>query len=71
MLRDGVLYQLWEDVPGKGPNKQLQLVLPKERATEVLAKLHNTNTAGHFGVKKTLEKVQSRFYWVGQRHDVT
>ena len=34
---------------------------------EVPSKLHN---AGHLRVKKTLEKFQNRFYWVGQRQDV-
>ena len=67
MLKNGILYRCWEDVPGKGLNKRLQLVLPKDSATEVLSKLHN---AGHLGVKKTLEKVQTLFYWVGQRQDV-
>ena len=70
VLKNGIVYRQWEDVPGKGLNKRLQLVLPKEMAAEVLAKLHNSSTAGHLGVKKTQEKVQSRFYWVGQRHDV-
>ena len=70
MLKNGIVYRQWEDVPGKGLNKRLQLVLPKEMAAEVLAKIHNSSTAGHLGVKKTQEKVQSRFYWVGQWHDV-
>ena len=50
--------------------KKLQLVLPQQLVTKVLTKLHNSVTAGHLGVKKTLEKVLSRFYWVGQRRDV-
>ena len=70
MLKNGIVYRRWEDVPGKGLNKRLQLVLPKEMAAEVLAKLHNSGTAGYLRVKKTQEKVQSRFSWVGQRHNV-
>ena len=70
LLKDGILYRKWEDVPGRGLNKRLQLVLPKEMAAEILSKLHNSSTAGHLGVRKTLEKVQSRFYLVRQRQDV-
>ncbi len=71
LLKDGILYRRWEDVPGGGSNKRLQLVLPPQLATDVLSTLHNSTTAGHLGVKKTLEKVRSRFYWYKQRQDVT
>ena len=70
LLKDGILYRHWEDVPGKGLHKRLQLVLPQQLVTEVLTKLHDATTGGHLGVKKTLERVRTRFYWVGQRRDV-
>ena len=70
VLQDGILYRRWEDIPGKGLNKKFQLVLPQHLVAETLTQLHNSATAGHLGVKKTLEKVRSRFYWVGQRRDV-
>ena len=70
LLKDGILYRRWEDVPGKGLHKKLQLVLPQQLVTEVLTKLHNATTGGHLGAKKTLERVRTRFYWVGQRRDV-
>ena len=38
--------------------------------TEVLTKLHDATTGGLLGVKKTLERMRTRFYWVGQRRDV-
>ena len=70
LLKDGILYRRWEDVPGKGLHKRLQLVLPQQLVAEVMTKLHDAFTGGHQGVKKTLQKVHTRFYWVGQRRDV-
>ena len=69
-LRDGILYRCWEDVPGGGKNKRLQLVLPHKMRTKVLEDLHNSPSGSHLGVMKTLQKVQYRFYWPGQRKDV-
>ena len=57
------LYWRWEDTPGGGANKRLKLVLPSKLADHVL-------TCLHMGLRKTLKKVRSHFYWVGQRRDV-
>ena len=70
VLDGGVLYRRWEDVPGKGVNPHLQLVIPKTSIQTVLKEFHDTLTGGHFGFRKTMEKIRSRFYWPGQRHDV-
>ena len=70
LLKDGILYRKWEDVPGRGRHQHLQLILPQELVPTVLDALHNHPTAGHLGVTKTLQKVRSRFYWPGQRRDV-
>ncbi len=48
-----------------------QVVVPKSLRKEVFLQLHNSITAGHFGVKKTLAKVRHRFHWYGLRKDVT
>ena len=70
MLKDGILYHKWEDVPGRGCRQHLQLILPQELVPTVLEALHSCPTAGHLGVTKTLQKVRSRFYWPAQRRDV-
>lgn len=70
IVRDGVLFRRWEDVPGKGCNKRLQLVVPRSWIYTVLQQLHSSPSGGHLGFFKTLEKVRSRFYWPGQRHDI-
>ena len=67
---DGLLYRKWEDVGGRGGNPGLQLVLPRTMVIQVLLLMHDNATAGHLGMQKTLAKIRSRFYWVGQRKDV-
>ena len=64
------MFRQWEDVPGKGCNKHLQLVVPRSSIGSVLQQLHSSPSGGHLGIFKTLEKVRSRFYWPGQRHDI-
>ena len=61
-VKDGILCPCWEDVPGKGLHKKLQLLLPQQLVTEVLTKLHDATTGGHLGVKKLIERVRTRFY---------
>ena len=68
LLRDGVLYRLWETPAGESSTKQL--VLPKELREDVLQQLHSSPTAGHMGVNKTLSRVRERFYWVHCSKDV-
>ena len=70
MLTDGILYRQWEDIPGEGTDRHLQLVLPSVWVPDILYELHDSIIGGHLGTRKTLEKVQHWFYWPGQRRDV-
>ena len=36
----------------------------------IVAQLYNHPTVGHFGIKKTVERVKQRFYWAQCRSDV-
>ena len=67
-LVDGLLYRQWEEV-NTGTIK-LQLVLPHSLIPIALEALHSGFGGGHFGVRKTLEKVRHRFYWPQLRQDV-
>ena len=60
----------WEDVPGGGVCKHLQLVLPGNLVKSVLEGLHSNLVGGHMGAVKTLAKVRARFYRPGQKRDV-
>ena len=46
------------------------VVLSKEERTRVLNECHSSDTAGHFSIKKTVDKVKQRYYWPGQYCDI-
>lgn len=52
----------WEDARGKTSKEKL--VLPRKLRSAVLKQLHDGTSGGHFGVKKTLDKVRDKFYWI-------
>lgn len=37
----------------------------------IFEQLHNSATAGHLGIRRTLHKVKQRYFWCGLRKDVT
>ena len=46
------------------------LVTRKEDQTRILYDCHNSALSGHFGVRRTLEKIQRRYTWPNLRRDV-
>lgn len=54
----------------KGNKVTLQLVIPQDFCERVLRLAHETLMAGHLGIKKTLDRVVSEFYWPGVCGDV-
>ena len=69
LLRDGLVLRRWEN-DKTGQEIYQQICLPEIFVPQVLHVLHNSPSAGHIGVSKTLEKVRRRFYWHGMREDV-
>lgn len=67
-MRSGLLYRKWETLNGK--YYHWQLVVPTKYHSTVLQYLHDNPTAGHFGVRKTLNKIQYRFYWYRMKNYV-
>ena len=67
-LRDGVVYRRWESEDGD--RVTFKLVLPGNMRREVMVHLHDSQTAGHLGVKKTIARVKERFYWCGSSRDL-
>ena len=58
-LKDGILYK-------KDENTQCsQLIVPMKLKQQILTQEHNHRLGDHFGVKKTLHNVRSRFWWPG------
>ena len=62
-VRNGVLCKRWES--NDGNTIDYKIVLPRQLRSIVLSELHDSKTAAHCGVNKTLHKVQTRYYWVG------
>lgn len=48
-----------------------QIILPQAFQDEVLKQMHDGPVGGHFGVKRTLDRLETRYYWFGMKQDVT
>lgn len=70
VVENDILYYKWESEDGR--DFTLKLGVPKELQTlvTVTQQLHNSVTSGHLGIKKTLSKFQSRYFWYLLRNDV-
>ena len=67
-VHESCLYRLWEE--NTATESRYQLIVPKKLRDEVLTQIHGTETSGHFGVSKTLQRLKQRFYWPSCRFDV-
>lgn len=68
LIQNEILYYKWESDSGKDFN--LKIVIPQDLKALVLEHLHNSVIGGHLGIKKTLSKVQARYFWYHLRSDV-
>ncbi|XP_017469475.1 PREDICTED: uncharacterized protein K02A2.6-like [Rhagoletis zephyria] len=64
-MNDGVLYCYNDE-----ESEEAQLVVPESDRPAILNNFHNKDTAGHYGIDRTLSKISSRYYWPGMRKDV-
>lgn len=65
-INDGVLYCYNDD-----ETEEPQLVVPKDEREEILKFYHSDNTADHYGVQRTTQKIAARYYWPGMRRDIS
>ena len=63
VLIENILYRQFFDHTGKV--KYLQYCLPKHLWEEVIYRLHNSPTAGHVGIVRTVQEFRKRFYFPG------
>ncbi|KOB65909.1 Retrovirus-related Pol polyprotein from transposon 17.6 [Operophtera brumata] len=66
-LSDGILYRYG---PEECEEETACLVVPEHEREKVLVEYHNTPTAGHFGVERTLDRLKTTYYWPGMRHTI-
>ena len=45
-------------------------VMPKNEVIPTIQELHCKETSGHLGADKTIENIQSRFFWISLNKDV-
>ena len=72
------LWSLWNDlivdenilnkINRQGSGKRL--VVPMKERRTMLEYCHEKITSGHLGVKKTLGRLKTKFYWPGMKQDV-
>ena len=67
-MLNGVLIKEHRFGAGHDPIKQI--VLPSCMKNMVLECMHDNMLAGHFGTKRTLARIQLRYYWPGYLSDV-
>ena len=67
-IKDDVLHRRW--IGSHGSSDRWQIIIPRTRRRAVLQQMHDGPLAGHFGVDKTLKKVQESFYWVNMKDDI-
>lgn len=47
-----------------------QVILPRVFRTDVMKQMHEGQVGGHFGVERTLSRLQTRYFWYRMREDV-
>ena len=74
LLEDGVLFRRWlppsyshDDAPWAAIN---QIVIPSVYRKALLEIAHDGHFSGHFGVRKTQDKIARNFYWPHFKRDV-
>ena len=68
ILKDDLLYRAKMIADSEEP--RYQIVLPQSLRKKSFSLLHNTVTAGHLGVQKTLGKIKQRFFWYNLKNDI-
>ncbi len=66
----GVLYRKFESAAFNNGKEVRQVVVPKVLRQQVLVLVHDCITSGHLGVKRTMDRVLSNFFWPGLGGDV-
>ena len=66
---EGILYRVYTDK--NGGKAVRQVVVPQQLRQSVMDIAHSSIMAGHLGVRKTMDRILSNFFWPGIKSDVT
>lgn len=73
LLREGKVYRRFNPTRDKhlnDPSTEWKLCVPANLREKVLQEIHDEETAGHLGFKKTAKRLMVSYYWPGWRQDV-
>lgn len=65
IIEDGKLYYV-----GVKREEKREVVIEPERKRQIFLECHFNDVGGHLGQKKTVHRIQSRYYWLGIIRDV-
>lgn len=66
LMCNGVLYKFSPEIDDEEP----QLAASKSQIAQILHDYHDADTAGHYGVEKTIQRICARYYWPGMRRTI-
>ena len=69
ILQDGILRSRWFDEVTS--SEQLVLVVPEAWRQDIMKMVHSDPGLGHFGVKKTVDRLRRRAYWPSMTSSVS
>lgn len=67
IMLDGVLYRFCSSEESENG----QLVVPQSMRSIVLFNYHDSPTAGHYGIDRTISRITPHFYWPKMRAEIT
>ena len=72
LVQDGLLYRQWRSTLREQADLDpyLQIVLPVQCRTQVMALAHEQPLSGHLGPKKTRDRILVNFFWPGMDKDI-
>lgn len=67
LMNNGVLYRFSPE----SEEEEAQQVVPKAQITRILQENHDSPLSGHYGVERTIQRINKRYYWPGMRRHIT
>lgn len=66
IMNDGIMYCYADD-----DSDNAQLVIPTDERARILKENHDDSTVGHYGSKRTIAHICSRYFWPGMRAEIS
>ena len=70
-VKGGVLYCVYKHPYVNGGKPLKQVMVPVQLRNQTMELAHRSIMGGHMGIKKTVDVIQSAFYWPGIQGDMT